>query len=58
MCDDQKKVEEEVANEADPMLVEDATSVEQESEGVDAPLTTDPDDDEGVVDESDIKLED
>ena len=59
MCSDaQKKVDEVKAGEADPMMVEGANSVEQETEGVDVPLTTDPDDVEGVVEVRDIKLED
>ncbi|MEY8437736.1 hypothetical protein AAK967_08370 [Atopobiaceae bacterium 24-176] len=54
-----KKEAEMKANEADPVIVEDATSVEEETEGACVPLTTDPADkaDEGFVGQDQVELE-
>lgn len=56
----EKKVAEMEANAADPTIAEDAESVEEEVEGIDVPLTTDPDEpaDEGFVPQSQVGLED
>lgn len=58
--DDKKKTAEMKANEADPTIVEDADSVEEETEGACVPLATDPDDkaNEGFVPADQVKLED
>ncbi len=56
----EKKVAEMEATGADPVIVEGAKSVAQETEGADVSLATDPDEpaDKGFVPQSQVELED